>query len=67
MTACLPFSDTLRINIEISQAVPAPMNQFWQTPQQSSYPKIFLVREYSGLGLPVGASLHLLDALNTWI
>ena len=58
MTACLPLSDTLRINFEFPQVVLAPMNQFWQTPQQSSYPKIFLVREYSGIGLPVGASLQ---------
>ena len=58
MTACLPLSDTLRINFEFPQVVPEPMNHFWQTPQQSSYPNIFLVREYSGIGLPVGASLQ---------
>ena len=58
MTACLPLSDTMRINFEFPQVVLAPMNQFWQTLQQSSYPKFFLVREYSGIGLPVGASLQ---------
>ena len=58
MTACLPLSDTLRINFEFPQVVPPPMNQFWQTPQQASYPKLFLVRECSGLGLPAGASLQ---------
>ena len=58
MTACLPLSDTLRISFEFSQVVAAPMNQFGQAPQQSSYPEVFLVRENSGIGLPVGAPLQ---------
>ena len=58
MTACLLLADTLRINFEFPQVVLAPLNQFWRTPQHSSYPKVFLVREYSGIGLPVGPSLQ---------
>ena len=58
MAACLLLSDTLRINLEFPQAVPAPMNQLWQTPPQSSFPRFFLLKENSGIGLPVGASLQ---------
>ena len=50
MTASLLLSDSLRINFEFPQTVPAPENQFWQTTQRLSYPRVFLVpgvRKYS--------------------
>ena len=46
MSACLPLSDSLRIGFQFHQSLTAQHGNYPYNPQQRSYPRVYLLREY---------------------